>query len=186
MALSLPRNRYLAAAVAAAVATAGVVTVTALREDPGSEPHYRGYLERMGGEEAEEHGVEGVVGDPESESSEIFSSIMSAANARLAPYGSVAAGQLSSSLGNFRSLASNGSSWSEVTNLDYDADDPNYRDPDFSNSSGGAGFVAGRNMGLAVGGGYLFAGGANGGVFRKALNVASNPNDDGPWQPISD
>jgi hypothetical protein len=189
MALSLPRNRYLAAAVAAAVATAGMVTVTALREDPGSEPHYRGYLERMGGEqaeEAEEHGVEGVVGDPESESAEIFSSIMSAANARLAPYGSVAAGQLSSSLGNFRSLASNGSLWSEVTNLDYDSDDPNYRDPDFSNSSGGAGFVAGRNMGLAVGGGYLFAGGANGGVFRKALNNASTPSDDGPWQPISD
>ncbi|MDQ1586358.1 MAG: hypothetical protein QOH80_1723, partial [Actinomycetota bacterium] len=67
----------------------------------------------------------------------------------------------------------------------YDADDPNYRDPEFSNSSGGAGFVAGRITGLAAGNGYLFAGGANGGVFRKKLNGAS-VTDDGPWEPISD
>lgn len=190
MAVPLPRNRYVAAALAAAVVTAGVVTVSVLREDPGSEPHYRGYLERVGGEEAreeaEKHGVESIVGGPETESDEIYSSIMSAANARLAPYGSVAAGQLSSSLGNFRTLTSNGSTWSEVTNLSYDADDPSYRDPDFSNSSGGAGFVAGRMTGLAAGGGYLFAGGANGGIFRRALNNVANPGDDGPWEPLSD
>jgi hypothetical protein len=171
--------------------TAGAVAVTTLGEDPGSEAHYRGYVERIGGEEGEEgegseHGVEGVVGGADKESAEIFSSISSAANARLAPFGSVAPGQLSSSLGSFRTLTSNGSSWSEVTNLDYDSDDPNYRDPEFSNSSGGAGYVAGRITGLAVGGGYLFAGGANGGVFRKALNNETNPSDDGPWQPISD
>ncbi|SCL29453.1 hypothetical protein GA0070624_3885 [Micromonospora rhizosphaerae] len=187
MALLLTKRRRIAAVTATVVAVAAVATAGLLANMDDNEPHYRGYLERIGGEEEEEgHGVEGIVGDPESESSEILSSITSVANARLAPYGSVAAGQLSSSLGDFRSLASNGSSWTEVTNLPYDADDPNYRDPNFSNSSGGSGYVAGRVTGLAAGDGYLFAGGANGGVFRKKLNNPSDPADDGQWQPISD
>lgn len=187
MAFSITRRRYVAVASAAVVAAAAVITGVILsNEDDSREPRYRGYLERAGGEEAEEHGIEGVVGDPASESDEILSSITSAANARLAPYGSVAPGQLSTSLGSFNTLTSNGGTWSEVTNLPYDADDPNYRDPEFSNSSGGAGYVAGRITGLAAGGGYLFAGGANGGVFRKKLNDPANSNDDGAWEPISD
>ena len=56
-----------------------------------------------------------------------------------------------------------------MTDQPYDADDPNYRDPVFSNSGGGWGNVAGRVTGLAAGDGYVFAGGANGGVFRKKL-----------------
>jgi hypothetical protein len=190
MALSIPRRKYTAAAAATVVALAAAVTTGVLikgGDSDGREPKYRGYLEKFGGErEEDEHGVEGIVGDPESESSEILSSITSVANARLAPFGSVAAGQLSSSLGDFKGLTSNGSTWSEVTNLPYDADDPNYRDPNFSNSSGGSGYVAGRVTGLAAGDGYLFAGGANGGVFRKKLNNASDPADDGAWEPISD
>jgi hypothetical protein len=168
------------------VVIGGAAGVALNRGDDENGPRYRGYLEKFGGEhEEEEHGVEAVVGGPDSESSEIYNSLTSVANARLAPYGSVVAGQLSNSLGSFRGLTPNASSWSELTNLPYDADDPNYRDPEFSNSSGGAGFVGGRITGLAAGGGYLFAGGANGGVFRKKLNGAS-VNDDGAWQPISD
>ena len=179
----------------AALAVTGGVLVGQGGDKSGEDrsgPRYVGYLERVQGEEAEErereeHGIPDVVGGAASESSEIYNSITSVANARLAPYGSVAAGQLSSSLGNFRGLTSNGSSWSEVTNVPYDADDPNYRDPDFSNSSGGAGYVAGRITGLAAGGGYLFAGGANGGVFRKSLGAnLADPADDGQWEPISD
>jgi hypothetical protein len=185
---------------AAALAAVGLAVANNGGDDDGdreSGPRYVGYLERTGSEEAEEerereaeaeeHGVPGVVGGADSESAEILASMTSVANARLAPYGSVAPGQLSSSLGGFRGLSSNGSSWSEVTNLPYDADDPNYRDPDFSNSSGGAGYVGGRITGLAAGGGYLFAGGANGGVFRKSLGASlGNPADDGVWEPISD
>jgi hypothetical protein len=188
--VSLPR-KTVAIAAACAVVVAGAAGVAITRLDNDSGPRYRGYLERVGGgEEAEaeaarEHGVEAAVGDPESESGEIFNALTSVANARLAPYGSVAAGQLSTSLGSFRGLTSNGSTWSEVTDLNYDADDPNYRDPEFSNSSGGSGFVGGRITGLAAGGGYLFAGGANGGVFRKKLNGAS-VGDDGAWEAISD
>jgi hypothetical protein len=182
---------------AAALAAVGLVVATSGGDNDGdkeSGPRYVGYLERTGSEEAEEerereseeHGVEGVVGGADSESAEILASMTSVANARLAPYGSIEAGQLSNSLGDFRHLDSNGSSWSEVTNLPYDAADPNYRDPDNSNSSGGAGYVGGRITGLAAGGGYLFAGGANGGVFRKKLNNATDPGDDGRWEPISD
>jgi hypothetical protein len=187
---SLPR-RTVAIAATCVVVVGGIAGVAISRSDQENGPRYRGYLERVGGEHEEEaeaegeHGVEGVVGGPSSESSEIFSALTSVANARVAPYGSVAAGQLSTSLGSFRGLTSNGSTWSEQTNLNYDADDPNYRDPEFSNSSGGAGFVGGRVTGLAAGGGYLFAGGANGGVFRKKLNGAS-VSDDGPWEALSD
>ena len=107
------------ASVAALVAVGLVVANDGGDGDGARESgsRYVGYLERTGGEkseeererEAEEHGVEGVVGGAESESAEIMASITSVANARLAPYGSVAAGQLSSSLGSFRGLASNGS-----------------------------------------------------------------------------
>jgi hypothetical protein len=165
---------------------AGAVAVVALSEEECA-VQYRGYVERFCGEEEEEHGIEGKVGDPADESGEILNAITSEANARLAPFGSVAPGQLSSSLGDFRSFNGTADVWQEVTTVPYDADDPNYRDPSFSNSSGGAGYVAGRITGLAVGGGYLFAGGANGGVFRRSLGVdAADPADDGPWQAISD
>ena len=101
---------------------------------------YVGYLERVGqGEEAEEERErerpEPVVGDANAESAEIFNALTSASNARLAPRGSVPAGLLTQEMGEFKSLASNGGTWDEVTDLPYDADDPNYRDPSFSNSS---------------------------------------------------
>jgi hypothetical protein len=99
--------------------------------------------------------------------------------ARISPYGAVAPGEYSEALGSLRGLPSNGSRWAEVTNQRYNADDPNYRDPVFSNSGGGAGLVAGRITGLAAGNGWLFAAGANGGVFRQR----QGSND---WTAISD
>jgi hypothetical protein len=135
----------------------------------GSTPQYKGYLERFAP----------VAGSPSKESEEIRTSRESVAQARLAPYGSVAAGQLSSSLGAFTSLPSTAAAWQEVTTLPYDEDDPDYRDPLYSNSSGGAGLSAGRVTGLASGNGVVFAGGANGGVFRRAVSG-------GAWTPISD
>jgi hypothetical protein len=185
VAFTLPKRKYLVLSAAGILAVAaGAVAIVALTEEECA-AQYRGYVERFCGEE-EERGVEGKVGDPAAESGEILNAITSVANARLAPYGSVAPGQLSTSLGDFRGLTGTADVWQEVTTVPYDADDPNYRDPSFSNSSGGAGYVAGRMTGLAAGDGYLFAGGANGGVFRKQLNNAADPADDGPWQAISD
>ena len=99
--------------------------------------------------------------------------------ARLAPYGSVAPGEYSEALAQLKGLPSTFAPWFEVTDQAYDADDPNYRDPVFSNSGGGWGNVAGRVTGLTAGNGYMFAGGANGGVFRRKAAGGS-------WQPISD
>jgi hypothetical protein len=101
------------------------------------------------------------------------------AGARLAPYGSVAPGEYSEALADLRGLRGTSSPWREVTNQAYDQDDPNYRDPVFSNSGSGWGLVAGRVTGLAAGNGYLFAAGANGGVFRKRVGAST-------WEPISD
>ena len=101
--------------------------------------------------------------------------------ARMAPYGSVAPGEYSEALADLRGLRGTLSPWFEVTDQPYDADDPNYRDPFFSNSGGGWGNVAGRVTGLASGRGYVWAGGANGGVFRKSLTSRH-----AAWQPISE
>src|SRR5262249_47191417 len=70
-------------------------------------------------------------------------------------------------------------SWTEVTSRPYNADDPRYRDPLASNSGAGNGLASGRIVGIAVGGGYIYIGGANGGVFRSA--------DDGKtWSALTD
>ncbi|MET7835508.1 glycosyl hydrolase [Micromonospora sediminicola] len=102
------------------------------------------------------------------------------AAARTAPYGAVAPGEYGDALADLKGLRGTSSRWREVTDKPYDADDPNYRDPNYSNSGGGAGLVAGRVTGLAAGKGRMFAGGANGGVFRKKLGAG------GAWEPISD
>ncbi len=177
MTLSTAQRRTGALAAVAAASCAALVLTTG-GSSSGATPRYVGFLER----------ANPVVGSADKESGEIRTALESVANARLAPHGSVAAGQLGASLGEFNGLATNGSSWQEVTNLPYDADDPNYRDPFYSNSSGGAGFSAGRITGLAVGDGHVFAGGANGGVFRKSLGANGKPGggDDGAWVPISD
>ena len=101
------------------------------------------------------------------------------AQARMAPYGSVAPGEYGEALAQLQGLPSTFAPWLEVTNQPFDSNDPAYRDPIYSNSGAGWGNVAGRVTGLSVGGGYIFAGGANGGVFRKKLSG-------GKWTPISD
>src|SRR3954465_309669 len=98
-------------------------------------------------------------------------------NTRTAP-GIVAPGAYSAAFASLQGLGATAGSWNEVTRVPYDADDPDYRDY-YSNSSGGAGLVTGRVTALAVGGGTVYAAGANGGVWRSATGT-------GNWQPIAD
>ena len=112
------RKAGLTALAAATALTVGVgvsvVAVNAEHNREQSEPHYVGYLEKAGGEAAEEaererdgH-PEGVVGGANSESGEIATALDSVANARLAPYGSVAPGQYSTSINAFNGLVPDG------------------------------------------------------------------------------
>ncbi|WP_412543308.1 glycosyl hydrolase [Longispora sp. K20-0274] len=100
------------------------------------------------------------------------------AEARTAP-GVVAPGAYGAAFAALNALPVTKGTWSEPTRLPYDGDDPRYRDF-ASNSSGGAGLVTGRITGLAAdGAGYVYAAGANGGVWRSATGG-------GQWTPIAD
>src|SRR5258706_3789937 len=81
------------------------------------------------------------------------------AQARTAP-GVVLPGAYGAAFASLVGLPVYGASWTEVTNRPYDSDDPRYRDPFASNSSGGAGLVSGRIPGPAGDGGSLDLGGA--------------------------
>ncbi|MGW2722091.1 glycosyl hydrolase [Streptomyces sp. NPDC001492] len=100
------------------------------------------------------------------------------AEARTSP-GIVAPGAYGAAYDALVDLPHTKGSWSDLTRLPYDADDPRYRDIN-SNSSGGAGKVTGRVTGLAADRhGYVYAGSANGGVFRSRTGG-------GHWTNISD
>ncbi|MFH8381789.1 glycosyl hydrolase [Kitasatospora sp. NPDC018058] len=98
--------------------------------------------------------------------------------ARTAP-GVVAPGAYGAAWEQLQSMPRTGGSWQHVTKKPYNSDDPRYRDVN-SNSSGGAGLVTGRITGIAADSdGYVYAGGANGGVFRSRTGG-------GHWEPIAD
>ena len=100
------------------------------------------------------------------------------AEARTSP-GIVAPGAYGAAYDALVGLPHTKGSWSDLTRLPYDSDDPRYRDIN-SNSSGGAGKVTGRVTGLAADRhGYVYAGSANGGVFRSRTGG-------GHWTNISD
>ncbi len=101
------------------------------------------------------------------------------AEARTAPNGIVPPGGYSDAYAQLTGLTATGGSWTDVTKLPYDADDPNYRDY-YSNSSGGSGLVTGRITGLAADdAGNVYVGGADGGVWRSTQGG-------GNWEPIAD
>ncbi|WP_310727941.1 glycosyl hydrolase [Streptomyces sp. N2A] len=98
--------------------------------------------------------------------------------ARTAP-GVVAPGAYGAAWQQLQSMRHTHGDWDHVTKKAYNADDPRYRDVN-SNSSGGAGKVTGRITGIAADNqGYVYAGGANGGVFRSKTGG-------GHWEPIAD
>ena len=118
------------------------------------------------------------VGAPGDESVEAMNAAAEYAQKRLAP-GLVLPGAYGAAFAALTALPVASGTWTEDTNRPYDSDDPRYRDPSFSNSSGGAGLVSGRVTGLAFAAGALYAGGADGGVFRST-------NDGATWTPLTD
>jgi hypothetical protein len=119
------------------------------------------------------------VGNAGDETKEVLTAESQFAEARTAP-GIVQPGAYSAAFASLQALPVYGKeAWKEVTTRPYNSDDPRYRDPYASNSSGGAGNVAGRITGLAVDGQYIYAGGANGGVFRSS-DLGNS------WTPLTD
>ncbi|MGH6656517.1 MAG: glycosyl hydrolase [Actinocrinis sp.] len=116
-------------------------------------------------------GNDGGDDDPTSADQQYF-------QARSAP-GIVAPGAYGAAFAQLQSMDSTGGNWKQVTNKVFNSDDPVYRDLD-SNSSAGSGNVTGRMTGLAADNeGHVYAGGANGGVWRSSVGGGS-------WTPISD
>ena len=102
------------------------------------------------------------------------------AEARTAPADVVDAGAFSGAYLAAKNLPLVGGSWSEITTKPYNSDAHGYRDPVWSNSGGGAGHVAGRMTALAVDGSTLYAGAADGGVWKRSGGTWTPLTDDGP------
>ena len=182
---SIGRRWPLAAVVLLSAAAAGVVVVPRYaggdRDGDRDARLPRAAQEMYAGEsEAKEaeHGrlaTQGTAGD---ESAEARVAAEQFGQARTAP-GVVAPGAYSAAFGQLSALPATKSTWTEVTTKPYDSDDPRYRDP-VSNATGGSGVVTGRITGVAVGAdGTVYAGGANGGVFRRAAGAST-------WTAIAD
>jgi hypothetical protein len=174
----------------AGVAVATLVAVAGIHLNPrsvGRSAETRSTAGRLGGERPEhgrreregpERGRFSKVGQAGEETAEAQVREEQFAQARTAP-GLVLPGAYGAAFASLAALPVSGTTWTEVTNRPYDSDDPRYRDPFASNSSGGAGLVSGRITGLAAGGGYIYAGGAAGGVFRSGNGGAT-------WSPMTD
>jgi hypothetical protein len=179
MILSRRRKGVLALAALAVTAAVAVTAATnhefleavGLAHEPGEGLPYqpRERAEMIAGENPAEAGREAF------EAATIAEQF---AQARYAP-GIVAPGAYGSAYSQLVGMPATGGTWREVTKLKYNSDDPRYRDY-ASNSSGGAGNVTGRMTGLAADdGGYVYAAGADGGVWRSSTGG-------GNWTPIAD
>ena len=102
------------------------------------------------------------------------------AEARTAPADMVDAGAFSAAYLAAKNLPTFGGPWTEATTRDYDSDAHGYRDPVWSNSGGGAGVVSGRVTALGVDGATLYAGTADGGVWKRQSGTWSPLLDDSP------
>lgn len=98
---------------------------------------------------------------------------------RTAPGTTVSSGAFRAAQAQAAALPQGARAWTELTNQPYDSDAHGYRDPFWSNGGGGSGLVSGRMTSLAVDGGTVFAGAADGGVWRSTDKGAH-------WTPVFD
>jgi photosystem II stability/assembly factor-like uncharacterized protein len=99
---------------------------------------------------------------------------------RTAPADEVDAAAFTSARTAAASLPVTGGAWTEVTDKPYNNDSPEFPGTgDFSNSGAGWGLVSGRMTALAVDGSSLYAGAADGGVWKST-------NGGSTWRPLTD
>src|ERR1700690_1408155 len=114
-------------------------------------------------------------GEPE----DIMDSAEEFAAVRTAPATSVSAAAFTAAGKAASQLPQTGSHWRQVTDQPYNSDAVTYRDPTWSNSSGGNGLVSGRMTALAAVGSALYAGAADGGGGKSTARGAH-------WKPVFD
>jgi hypothetical protein len=161
MRLTWKAGLHLAAAGSAItlITMIGSVPVSA---SPGGKPGPAGLLPAVRGLQ---HGINADKGG--GESNEIMDAAQQFAAVRTAPATKVSPAAFAAASTAAGKLAQTGGSWQEVTNQPYNSDALGYRDPTWSNSSGGARLVSGRMTALAVDGDALYAGAAAGGVWKS-------------------
>jgi hypothetical protein len=113
------------------------------------------------------------------EANAVLASAQQFAAIRTAPATTVSPAAFTAAAAAAARLSTVGESWQQVTDQPYNQDAIHYRDPVWSNSSGGQGLVAGRTTALAADGGALYAGGAAGGVWKSTDGGAH-------WTPVFD
>ena len=172
-------RRLLPIGVASAAVMALVGSASAASGGPNG-PHQRPHAAHQPGAvgTVRSNALSGPPGNPDGGVDDPTSADQQYFQARSAP-GIVAPGAYGAAFAQLKSMDDFGGAWQHVTNKPYNSDDPRYRDYD-SNSSAGSGNVTGRITGLAADGhGHVYAGAANGGVWRS-------DSGGGNWKPISE
>lgn len=109
--------------------------------------------------------------------SEILDGAEQYAAIRTAPGTSVSSAAFAAARAQAAQLPVAGRSWTEVTDVPYQSDAKNYRDPFWSNSQAGFGLVSGRMTALDTDGDTVYAGAADGGVWKSTDRGAN-------WTPL--
>jgi len=117
--------------------------------------------------------------DDHNETDALIEGAQQYAAVRTAPATSVSSAAFTTAVGQAAALRHTAGTWQELTNIPYNSDAVGYRDPIWSNSSGGNGIVSGRMTSLAVDGNTVYAAAAAGGVWRSDDSGAT-------WTPLFD
>ncbi|HTI22513.1 MAG TPA: hypothetical protein VL652_16075 [Kutzneria sp.] len=116
------------------------------------------------------------------DSGELMDSFNSFDDQRLSPSASVLPGAYGAAWNHVLGMPVAKATYGEVTTQPFNSDSLHFRDRNASNSGGGAGYSAGRIAALATDpthAGVVYAGAADGGVFRSG-------DDGATWTPIAD